>query len=400
MAESFIKGGQQGKQGENRALNDDILRQALKSGLTSINASDELVKRTLNRCKEEIDAVSLNQSSRKFSYSWVYKLGAPIAACALVVVLAFGSGNLFTARQKTSNLAMPSASESASPSASALLDSNSAMKANEAGADGVSAQQNEITPMAKFEKPVSSDSASRSVGNQDSNGFAGEASQKRLAPAITSLNSLPGSTFDIDATESVPTAAFDGIVAAYNQANALNLMLDKGQVTLVNALAPSGAAKSTFQNAKNTDVILSGNRYWMLPLKNQNGAVEAVLAVNTYNDNDPAQPISSNEILYKNGEEGYKANALGAGPSVYQTLPEVFDTASLKALFEASGYSNISDLVIVDINYGMDFMAFAKSDGKELGMPLLTSGNFLGLENRKVYLRDELFKFIVQALAP
>ena len=72
----------------------------------------------------------------------------------------------------------------------------------------------------------------------------------------------------------------------------------------------------------------------------------------------------------------------------------LFDLENLKNLVLVAGYKTISEIVIADINDGMDFLVFVKADGVELAVPCFTDSGLFGLENNKVYAREDLFEII------
>ena len=57
MAESFDK------RERSPAISDDLIKEALKTGLSSIQPSDELLKKTIENCRKEI--VGANEGSKR-----------------------------------------------------------------------------------------------------------------------------------------------------------------------------------------------------------------------------------------------------------------------------------------------------------------------------------------------
>jgi hypothetical protein len=98
------------------SITDDMIKEALKSGLSSIKSSDTLINRTLEKC-ENVITEDKKQSKKSRSFmNMVYKFGAPLAAGALVLVLIFTIPGVYN----SGKTAAPQA-----PMASAAFDSAS-----------------------------------------------------------------------------------------------------------------------------------------------------------------------------------------------------------------------------------------------------------------------------------
>ena len=67
------------------SISDDMIKEALKSGLSSIKASDDLINITLEKCQTEITRDK--KIKPKSFMRMAYKFGTPLAAEALILVL-------------------------------------------------------------------------------------------------------------------------------------------------------------------------------------------------------------------------------------------------------------------------------------------------------------------------
>lgn len=143
MAESFDRN-------TSYSITDDMIKEALKSGLSSIKASDDLINLTLEKCQKEITEEKQSKKTRSF-INMAYKLGAPLAAGALVLVLILTIPGVNNS-SKTSEAA-PQA-----PMASAAFDSASANSISEAA------------PAAPATATINSDEITMTSGYREGNG--------------------------------------------------------------------------------------------------------------------------------------------------------------------------------------------------------------------------------------
>lgn len=77
-------------------INEDLIKEALKSGLKDIKPSEKLIANTIERCNTELLSENKVNYKRSKPYQWAYRLGAPIAACALVLLLILNYDNIFS----------------------------------------------------------------------------------------------------------------------------------------------------------------------------------------------------------------------------------------------------------------------------------------------------------------
>ena len=131
------------------SISDDMIKEALKSGLSSIKASDTLINRTLEKCEKEITE-DKKQSKKSISFmNMAYKFGAPLAAGALILVLIF----MMPGVNNSGKSAAPQA-----PMASAAFDSASTNSISEAA------------PAAPAPAANNSDEIAMATGSREGNG--------------------------------------------------------------------------------------------------------------------------------------------------------------------------------------------------------------------------------------
>jgi len=187
---------------------------------------------------------------------------------------------------------------------------------------------------------------------------------------------------------------FIGIANQYNDMNGTDLTLDQEGIIGVHTLVETGVNANSLLNAQSYREILSGKGYWVLPLRDSQGAVEMLLNVNAINADNEELDVSGNNFEYGSDGQEYLAAIQPSGDVTARENEILFDLESLKNLVLDAGYKTISEIVIADINDGMDFLVFAQADGAELAVPCFTNSGLFGLENNKVYARDELFEII------
>lgn len=105
------------------SISDDMIKEALKSGLSSIKASDDLINITLEKCQTEITRDK--KIKPKSFMRMAYKFGTPLAAGALILVLILMMPGVYNTKKSSS--ANPQA-----PAASAAYDTGYAISFSEA----------------------------------------------------------------------------------------------------------------------------------------------------------------------------------------------------------------------------------------------------------------------------
>jgi len=223
----------------------------------------------------------------------------------------------------------------------------------------------------------------------------------RLGEKIDALNSLSNRS----ANNSEPALdkldkLFMAITNLYNLKNGTKLSLDKEGITRIYTLPESGVNAETLQKADDYHEILSGEGYWALPLKNQDGIIDIVLTVAAIDANDADDPVSDRDTVYSIEEKEFIVSSLENGSLISSELYELFDKSAISGLIREAGYEyyNEAEMIIVDINYGNDFIVLTKAGNEELVVPLLTDESLFGIVNRKVYTWPEFVRIISSGL--
>ncbi len=368
-------------------INDDMIREALKTGLKSLQASDDLVRETLSKCQNEIVQGKNSHKARAYM-PWVYKLGTPLAAGALILVLALNNNSLKSSDNYTA--AAPQASAQSSGAESPEDGGTSAEKKDaERSSNDVELKFNEAIAPTVAPAP---DIGSGDVAIGFSKGSA-------YTTGLYGLNSSPNrSKNESHKEQAEPLDAFNGAVIQYNTAKGTQFTLNEAGVTRVQTVFTTGIQDDMIIKASSYKELLSGEGYWALPLMNTNDVMEGLLTVNVVDQANSNMTVSSNDLLYTFNDVDYLISAHPAGARISKSFEMMFDTSGLVDLAEAKGYKTVSEPVVVDINYGMDFLVFMEADQQELAIPFLLDENLFGLENMKMYARNELFKIIGQQM--
>lgn len=370
MAKSFDK---------KNIIDDDLIRQALKTRLKSIQPSDELIKRTIEKCSIEHEKVI--EKDKKISFiPWIYKLGAPVAAGALILTLMLNTGNLFTKYSTQSEVPSDSNFEAAAPSDVPQIAGSSELTVSDE-------KLRSASPEYKLGEP---DVSEEPMYKGEVRGFG---SMTLMAPAVERLNSLANAsqTSVMFTANNEYADAFNYLVSQYNSDMETIYVLDESKATLVHAVQDNGVDASTLLAAESYRDILNNEGYWVLPLKNEDDVTDRLLAVNIIDSTDREMTISSNDITYEYQQKSFLVTPIFRS---FDDIQIIFDKMSLTEHVQASGYKEVSDPVIADINNGNDFIAFMEADNQEIAVPLFTNNGLFGLENNRVYNRDELFKII------
>mgnify|MGYP000924639828 CR=1 FL=1 len=370
------------------SVSDDMIKEVLKSGLSEIKASDELINITLEKCQAEIENKQKKQS-RKFMFM-TYKVGAPLAAGALALVLILNSGGLFT---KKTYSGTPTAMEGPVPSAAAVP---------EYAAGSVNINTDEQVASYGFAAPQVASESTRLPGKgtqmpeEPSSGL----SVMRFGEDTAALNSLANRSANND--EPSPDKLdrlFTAITELYNLKNGTKLGLAKEGITRIYTLPKSGVNAETLQKANDFHEILSGEGYWALPLKNQDGIIDTVLTV--AEDVAPAETsVSDSDTVYSVEEKEFIVSSLEKGSIIGSELYELFDKSAISGLISKAGYKydNEAEIIIADINYGNDFIVLTQAGNEKLVVPMLTNEDLFGVVNKKVYTWPEFVRIISSCL--
>jgi len=381
MAESLDR-----KDKNNNVINDDMIRDALKTELSSIKASDYLINKTLLRCQEEIEKGSKKKEERSIM-PWILKLGTPLAAGALVLVLLFNT-NLFRAT-KGETAAAPHASAGASNLAGVQNTSS-----NETPADvpAPSLGYSRDEAGEALVKAEGEDKLQITFGSPNT----GKSADRQKDSSLRS--STNNETNDSAVFGSELWQLFDDIVDVYNQANETQLKLDTLSVTRISCLVKEAADPQVLMGAQNFDEIVSDEGYWALPLLNADSNIEKILTVCNYDLKDADTEITSDDILYTIERKQYIVSELPAGAENLYLTFELLHMGSSSEVLEGHTDIRESTVMVVDINDGMDFLYLSGSSGSRTAIPYLTHEGLFSLENGKEYTWDEFVETVSQSL--
>jgi len=368
------------------SVSDDMIKEVLKSGLSEIKASDELINITLEKCQAEIENKQKKQS-RKFMFM-TYKVGAPLAAGALVLALIINSGGLLTKKMESG---MSTAQQAPVPSAVAVpaevTTSNINSDDQVAGYDSAAPQAPESPKLL-------------GKGNQKSEEASSGLTMMRFGEKVDVLNSLASRSVNkAEPAMDKLDKLFMAVTELYNLKNGTKLSLVKEGITRIYTLPQSGVNAETLQKADDYHEILSGEGYWALPLKNQDGIIDTVLTV--AEDVAPAETsVSDSDTVYSVEEKEFIVSSLEKGSIIGSELYELFDKSAISGLISKAGYKydNEAEMIIADINYGNDFIVLTQAGNEKLVVPLLTDESLFGVVNKKVYTWPEFVRIISSCL--
>lgn len=378
---------------KNNAINDDIIKDALKTGLSSIKASDYLVNKTLLKCQEEIEN-GKQEKKNKPVIPWVLKLGTPLVAGALVLILIVNTGNLRMKGSSSPDMAPQIATASGGADNTQGILGFSESKPMEAPAPSAEAAVS-AAPSADIKFEISEDE-----GVEDGVGSGEEGNGDRAEPVEGDLTlGSPNSDKGIDRTRISALYSsdkrepdimnvsiteleqpFKEIVNLNNQANDTELILREEAILRVSCLIKDGVSAQKLKETDDFNKILSGEGYWALPLINKNGDIEKILTVCSYDTDNPEVAVSDLDVIYTIDRKKYIVSELEVGDNIGADLKML-----LSDILVSLGDINESGLVIIDINYGTDFIAIVDMGERKMIVPLLMNDGIFGLENKKIY---------------
>jgi hypothetical protein len=375
----------------NDKINDDMIKDALKTGLSSIKASDYLVNKTLLKCQAEIEKGKQEKKPRVF-LPWILKLGTPLAAGALVLVLAINTGNLRMKDSSPNLMAAPQASagdiksferanradlfEAPTPSPSA----SSVPESEEENDKLFGTVQGESNLTIHFSEKAVDDNSDETKPEEGENAGTSETPSSTTRKENTALfSSSKRETGIMEASIAGMTEPFREIVNVYNQANETELILREEAILRVSCLLKEGVSAQLLIDSEDYSEIISDEGYWALPLVNLNGDIEKILTVCDYDQIDP-DAVSGMDIIYTIERNKYIVSELSVGDSIGADLKDL-----LSQILYSIGDISRSGLVIIDINNGTDFIAITQMGEQTAIVPLLMNDGLYGLKNKKIY---------------
>ncbi len=371
----------------NNTVDDDMIKDALKTGLSSIKASDYLVNQTILKCQNEI--TKEKQKNRpKIIMPWIYKLGAPLAAGALVLVLLINTNGLRMKNNSASDIA-PQASTGEVTSL-----------------QGEEGPMSEPTPMPEAKEDqlyAAYGSSPEDMGDstvpdteKDIAKFTDGVTLTARAKVLV-LNSLANHAPNSQ-DEAISNQSLNAIASLYNETKGTQLILKEEGITRFTSLVKTGVDSQKLEKAQDYHGILSEEGYWALPLMSDNGDIEMILAVNTFDNDNPNTTISSQDIIYSVGGVHYIVTEFTDSIYIGSELMELMDINAIGDIIKKSGYTYNSDIIVADVNYGMDFIALFSSGKQEFVIPFMINSSMFGLENRRVYTWTEFTQVVSQSM--
>lgn len=355
-------------------INEDLIKEALKSGLKDIKPSEKLIANTIERCNTELLSENKVNYKRSKPYQWAYRLGAPIAACALVLLLILNYDNIFFRYKATKETEPQSSAYGIARSSDTRADDKFTAFEDKAGSSAPEVASPESTLNEKLEIKYFS--------------FTEETDDFHV------LRSYPVRTSDMNDTYE-HQEAFRYIASTFNSDNKVDYVLDEVNILQVNTLIEEGVDADALQNTESYRNILSDEGYWALPLNDNKGTLKAFLRVADINDANTVVSASGNEKIYNFNDKMYFVSTYES-PEI-SNLETMFDKAALMELIEQN-YNIKNRPVIVDINNGRDFVVFFEDSEKQMGIPFFTNRDMFGLENSKIYETSQMFTVISECI--
>jgi len=369
------------KKGRNgMLLDDDFIKKAYTAELKQFKASDELIETTLEKCRAELEG---GGKKRRSGFSWsrfALTVGAPVAACLLVLFILFSQpmGSKYDA-----NYAPQASGASEMANASGNAEAPQALDKDSGSLNLIFSESlvPERTPDA---------------GAQAVQQF-GLTSKSYRSPNV--LNSLDYTYALTPVSGDLPPETVEAILDAYNQAWGTRYTCDVNKVLDVSTLKVGGITAEDLSKATGFEELLGEQAYHMVPLQDENHANSLLLPVvesaESYDD-PTAAPL---EIVYSNAGRTWLASMYSAIPSNDDQIAFLLDREEHKRLVrETYKVKQITGYKIIDINHGYDFIILIEADGKEYAIPHLTVGSPGTLENHKVYQALDVLKALAERL--
>ncbi|NLB78784.1 MAG: hypothetical protein GX796_08050 [Clostridiaceae bacterium] len=367
------------------SINDDMIKEALKLGLSSVKASDDLINRTLGKCQIEITEEKPKKISRNFM-TMAYKLGAPLVAGALILVLIInGTGNF--SKKMSPNMA--TAPQASAPQAAEAV-------AAESGSMNKTENEYSVSADSAAPAPIPENPELRGKGEDSFDERSGSVSFMCEESKFAMNSSISRTVNSAEPSLDEAAKQFSLIAEQYNVNNETSLKFDKENITRIYTLPESGVTAEALLEADDYHEILSGEGYWALPLKNEEGNFDVVLTVATFDINDPETPVSNRDTIYSVENKGFIVSSLENSDYIGTELPDLFDSEILSGMISEMGYEldNKAETIVVDINYGYDFIVLADTKKEKLVIPFLADESLFGVVNKRIYAWPEFVKIV------
>lgn len=387
-------------------LDDAWLKEAYKAGLDQLQASEELVKTTLEKCRTEIGNMEKNKkvpSHRAFP-SYMLKFGAPVAACLLVLVLMLNFPGLIRRKNLTES-AIPQVSVATGEGEEPVVIKSGAPRdpskvsikfSESVSIDGIGQDQNAYANEANN----TSDNAiinNTNASNDDTNvseDASGGTNKRGLGslPYPKQENVLKSAGFSYVQTlrgENMPHDVAVAVTEAYNSANGTEYTLYKNKVLDIHILKSDGIGALNLRNANSFDDLLEEKQYHMLPLHDSGMTI--------------LLPVVESEVIYENPEDApydivYNKDGRTWLSSAYFGITTEHSHAEyllnkdghLRLVKEEFNAEQVTGYMIVDIGNGRDFVIVIKTEGMEYAIPCFVNGYSDRLENYRVYPAREV----------
>jgi|GEM_PF-430266 len=373
-------------------IDDDFIRITYKAGLAQLKASDELIKNTLDKCRAELETTAEKRMPIKVTFSRIaLRYAAPVAACLLVVFLLLYSP-LLNRPKHTTDSALPPAQ------AGAGLSKDAGASAAQQ-TPSVTVKFDEVVKPSQYLRMEQSECADSDV-NVEEPAPDGEGGLGIMYYSLTAgeakLRSIDFGGIHTTAMGDMPSGAVNAILGAYNSEMGTRYTSDESRIMTVAILKAGGIGPEALRGASGFGALLSGQRYYLLPLKDENQEYAILLPVaetiEILDDSASFDIVFSQEgrtwltskdlaIYTDNGFASYLLD-------MEEHLRLVQDTFKVK---------QVTDYMAVDIN-GYDFIIIVKADGKEFAVPCFNTGSMGSIENSRAYTARDVLDGLADSL--
>ncbi len=401
------------------AINEDELKAALKDGLHSMKASDELRSRTLELCLNELEKEKTK--ARIFGISrnrFVIGSLASAAACALVVSLFYISFPLKDLAMKSSmpgNQAAAAGESQEGKETGRIVAFDNGSDAHKEEYSGDTADAAPSPAPTAADSPEASAFYSEEPPHTGSSGKSAEPSESDADRIIitfseqansAALNSLGSSVLAVPgfngANSGNAKEAAESILKRYNTEKSVAYAINDNEVFTVYGTVSDKVTVKGLEGVNSYKELVDDSGYYATPLYDSNGNLSALLSYSLMPElTDDTVRVSVRGTTATDTEGRtwiYMDNTLvSEKPEGMNLLYNVTEAKS--AIKEISGSQAVSTPVVLDIRYGMDYILFATSGGAEYGIPYVSDEERYDLTNGKVYDFKNLVEHLLKGLS-